>query len=88
MHSISGATIPPPAEREYAVEPVGVAMMMPSAEYSPTSSRSSPRSMASRMTRANPPLWRTASFSAMCSPPGLPRESMTRASSVNRVSSQ
>ena len=31
--SVSGERIGPPAEREYAVEPVGVAIIIPSARY-------------------------------------------------------
>src|SRR5260370_700620 len=58
--STEGTTIGPPAESAYAVEPVGVATTMPSAEYCPTSSPST--DTRNRITRATPPLWTTASF--------------------------
>src|SRR2546427_10524497 len=56
-----GATMGPPADIEYAVEPVGVLTMMPSAEYCATSSPST--ATLRRTTRATPPLWTTTSFS-------------------------
>src|SRR5436190_15672920 len=40
MASTLGTTIGPPADSAYAVEPVGVATTIPSAEYCPTSSPS------------------------------------------------
>src|ERR1043166_7705612 len=49
--STVGTTIGPPADIEYAVEPVGVLTMMPSAET------------LMRTTRATPPLWTTTSLS-------------------------
>src|ERR1700694_3108251 len=55
-----GTALRPPADIEYAVEPVGVETMMPSAEYCPTSSPST--ETLSRTTRARPPLWTTTSF--------------------------
>src|ERR1041384_757514 len=59
--STVGTTIGPPADIEYAVEPVGVLTMMPSAEYCATSSPSTETLM--RTTRATPPLWTTTSLS-------------------------
>src|SRR5437899_7433928 len=50
--STPGTTTGPPAEREYAVEPVGDATMMPSALYAPTSSPST--ATRNRTTRATP----------------------------------
>jgi len=43
MHSTSGTTMGPPADSEYAVEPVGVAKITPSAVKLPISSAESPR---------------------------------------------
>src|SRR5207244_11568882 len=40
MASTLGTTIGPPADSAYAVEPVGVATTIPSAQYCPTSSPS------------------------------------------------
>src|SRR3989475_13147564 len=59
--STVGTTIGPPADIEYAVEPVGVLTMMPSAEYCATSSPST--ATLRRTTRATPPVWTTTSFS-------------------------
>src|SRR5258705_3758515 len=59
--STVGTTIGRPADIEYAVDPVGVLTMMPSAEYCATSSPST--ETLSRTTRATPPLWTTTSFS-------------------------
>src|SRR2546429_5766937 len=50
MASTLGTTIGPPADSAYAVEPVGVATTIPSAEYCPTSSPST--DTRSRITRA------------------------------------
>src|SRR5438445_494498 len=61
MASTVGTTIGPPADMEYAVDPVGVLTMIPSAEYCATSSPST--ETLSRTTRATPPLWTTTSFS-------------------------
>src|SRR3954453_2146187 len=58
--STVGTTIGPPADIEYAVEPVGVLTMMPSAEYCATSSPST--DTFSRTTRATPPLCTTTSL--------------------------
>src|SRR3954453_15677360 len=58
--STVGTTIGPPADIEYAVDPVGVLTMIPSAEYCATSSPST--DTLSRTTRATPPLWTTTSF--------------------------
>src|SRR6266550_865902 len=60
MASTVGTTIGPPADIEYAVEPVGVLTMIPSAEYCATSSPST--ETLSRRTRATPPLCTTTSF--------------------------
>ena len=56
MHSTSGTTIGPPADIEYAVEPVGVARITPSALKEPTSSRLPwrPTCNVSGVTRAAP----------------------------------
>src|SRR5690349_20885042 len=59
--STPGTTMGPPADIEYAVDPVGVDTMMPSAEYWPTSSPST--ETRSLTTRATPPLWTATSFS-------------------------
>src|ERR1043166_7602274 len=59
--STVGTTIGPPADIEYAVEPVGVLTMIPSAEYCATSSPSTDTLM--RTTRATPPLCTTTSLS-------------------------
>src|SRR6266550_5392139 len=59
MASTLGTTIGPPADSAYAVEPVGVATTIPSAEYCPTSSPST--DTRSRITRATPPLCTTRS---------------------------
>src|SRR5881394_4631000 len=59
--STVGTTIGPPADIEYAVEPVGVLTMMPSAEYCATSSPST--DTLTRTTRATPPLCTTTSLS-------------------------
>src|SRR3989454_2972100 len=61
MASTVGATIGPPADIEYAVEPVGVLTMIPSAEYCATSSPST--DTLRRTTRATPPLCTTTSLS-------------------------
>src|SRR6267378_5987886 len=58
--STVGTTIGPPADIEYAVDPVGVLTMIPSAEYCATSSPST--ATLRRTTRATPPLWTTTSF--------------------------
>src|SRR5439155_1724433 len=63
MASTLGTTIGPPADSAYAVEPVGVATTIPSAEYCPTSSPST--DTRSRITRATPPLCTTASFNTI-----------------------
>src|SRR5512145_3406058 len=60
MASTVGTTIGPPADIEYAVEPVGVLTMIPSAEYCATSSPST--ETLRRTTRATPPLCTTMSF--------------------------
>src|SRR4029077_8118336 len=65
MASTVGTTIGPPADMEYAVDPVGVLTMIPSAEYCATSSPST--ETLSRTTRATPPLWTTTSFSTSAS---------------------
>src|SRR5467141_1427250 len=59
--STVGTTIGPPADIEYAVEPVGVLTMMPYAEYWATSSPST--DTLRRTTRATPPSCTTTSFS-------------------------
>src|ERR1041384_6243620 len=70
--STVGTTIGPPADIEYAVEPVGVLTMMPSAEYCATSSPSTETLL--RTTRATPPLWTTTSLSTSGSTrPGFER---------------
>ncbi len=68
--STPGTTMGPPADIEYAVDPVGVETTIPSAEYWPTSSPST--TTLSRTTRATPPLWTTASFSTTGSVRVLP----------------
>src|ERR1041385_4062114 len=62
--STVGTTIGPPADIEYAVEPVGVLTMMPSAEYCATSSPSTETLM--RTTRATPPLWTRGRTASVC----------------------
>src|SRR3989441_12176029 len=59
--STVGTTIGPPADIEYAVDPVGVLTMIPSAEYCATSSPST--DTFRRTTRATPPLCTTTSLS-------------------------
>src|SRR5437588_11454566 len=59
----SGSRIGPPAESEYAVEPVGVATIKPSAL---NSVRASPFTrVRNRIKRDNSPRLKTASFSAI-----------------------
>src|SRR5438093_2795180 len=58
--STVGTTMGPPADIEYAVDPVGVLTMIPSAEYCATSSPST--ATLRRTTRATPPLWTTTSL--------------------------
>ena len=62
IQSIPGCTIGPPAEREYPVDPVGVAVIMPSAVKTPNCSPFTRHS--TRIRRAKPPLVITASFKA------------------------
>src|SRR2546427_4535315 len=53
MASTLGTTIGPPADSAYAVEPVGVATTIPSAEYCPTSSPSTDTRRDRKSTRLN-----------------------------------
>ena len=64
IRSASGATIGPPADRLYAVEPVGVATTMPSAEYS---LNSCPLTASSNRNASIPIRFRTISFNAISS---------------------
>src|SRR4029077_3521779 len=66
MASTVGTTIGPPADMEYAVDPVGVLTMIPSAEYCATSSPST--EPVSGTTGATPPLWTTTSLRTRGSP--------------------
>jgi hypothetical protein len=61
IDSTVGTTTGPPAESEYAVDPVGVEITTPSAPYAPIGSPSIDTS--NRTTRAKPPLCSTTSFS-------------------------
>jgi len=60
MPSMVGTRIGPPADKLYAVEPVAVATMIPSALYCPICSSSA--QSRSVINRAVPLLWMTASF--------------------------
>src|SRR6266404_6864494 len=64
MDSTAGCTIGPPADSEYAVDPVGVATINPSARYRHTKSSSIDNSIS--IIRASAPLVITASFKTNC----------------------
>ena len=61
IDSTAGCTIGPPADNEYAVDPVGVATINPSARYRHTKSSSIDNSIS--IIRASAPFVTTASFS-------------------------
>ena len=82
--STPGTTIGPPALRLYAVEPVGVATMMPSALYGPTFSPW--MKTLTRTTRATPPLCTATSFTASWLTRWLPSPSLIAACSAWRRS--
>src|SRR6266536_2008553 len=81
--STLGATIGPPADSEYAVEPVAVEMMRPSARYAVAYCPST--ETARLMIRLIADLVMTMSLSAMCSQTAAPLR-MTRARSMRRSS--
>ncbi|MNT99116.1 hypothetical protein D3C72_2418830 [compost metagenome] len=60
----SGAMIGPPADKAYAVEPVGVARIMPSVPYVAT--RDSPAKTSNSSIRDEVPFRTTPSFNAVC----------------------
>src|SRR5438067_11761658 len=67
----SGSRIGPPAESEYAVEPVGVAIIKPSALNSVSDSPLT--RVRNRINRDNSPRLKTASFNATIGFCSLPR---------------
>ena len=81
-----GKTTGPPADRLYAVEPVGVESTTPSAAYDAiVSPLAATRTLT---TRAKPPLCSTTSLSAIHCCRSTPRASSTRAWSAMRDSAR
>ncbi len=82
--STVGRTIGPPAESEYAVEPVGVATMSPSAARVPMGVR--PMRSSKWTMRDSSDWWITTSFRPHSVQTALPRREPTRASTIMRCS--